>query len=73
MMIESADVVGGRCMRGNDGTHYLNGKDRAKLRKAHIYKIMIEENEWDQITDADTVEGPIERVLKEEIMVAFKH
>ena len=34
-------------------------------------KIVNEENEWDQI--ADTVEGPIERVMRKEIMEAFKH
>ena len=32
---------------------------------------MDEENEWDQIADA--VEGPIERVMREEIMEAFKY
>ena len=36
-------------------------------------KIMTEENEWDQIADADAVEGPIERVMREEMMVAFKY
>ena len=34
--IESTDVGGGKCMRGNDGPLYLNGKDIAKLWKAHI-------------------------------------
>ena len=47
-------------------------KDRAKLRKAHMSKIMTEENEWDLIADADTVEGPIERVMREEIVEVFK-
>ena len=32
-------------MRGNDGTLYPNEKDRAKLWKVHMSKIMIEENE----------------------------
>ena len=27
MKIESTDVVEGRCMRGHDGTPYLNEKD----------------------------------------------
>ena len=36
MKVESTDAVGGRCMRGNDGTLYLNVKDRAKLLKACI-------------------------------------
>ena len=66
MKIDGTDVVGGRCMQENDGTLYLN-EDRAKLWKEHMSKIM---NEWDQIVDADTVEGPIER---EEIMEAFKY
>ena len=34
-------------------------------------KLMNEENELDQIADA--VEGPIERVMREEIMEEFKH
>ena len=73
MKIESTDVVGGRCMRGNDGTLFPNENDRAKLRKTHMSKIMNEENELDQIADAYTVEGPIERVMREEIMEAFKY
>ena len=48
----------------NDGTPYLNEKDSAKLWKAHVCKIMNEGNELD--IDTDTVEGPVERVLKEE-------
>ena len=71
MKMESTDVVGGRCMHKNHGSLYLNEKDRAKLWKTHMSKIMNEENEWDQISDAYTVEGPIERVMREEIMEAF--
>ena len=51
--------------------HYLNEKDRAKLWKAHMSRIMKEDNEWDKI--ADTVEGPIERVMREDIVEAFRH
>ena len=36
MKIESTDVVGERCMRGNYGALYLNEKDGAKLWKAHM-------------------------------------
>ena len=73
MKIESTDVVGGRCMQENDGNFYLNEKDRAKLWKAHMSKITNEENERDQIADADTVEGPIERVMIKEIVEVFKY
>ena len=71
MKIDSTDDVGGRRMQGNDGTLYPNEKDRAKLWKALMSKIMNEENEWDQI--ADNVVGPIERVMREEIMEAFNY
>ena len=60
-------------MRGNDGTLYLDEKDRAKLWKAHMSKMMNEEHELDQIADADAVDGPIERVMREEIMEEFKY
>ena len=59
MKIESADAVGRRRMRGNHGTLCLNVKDRSKLWKSHMSQIMTEDNVWDQIADADTVEGPI--------------
>ena len=73
MTMESTDAVGGKCMRGNYGTLYLNEKDRAKLWIAHTSKIMNEENEWDQIVDANAVEGPIESVMREDIMEAWKY
>ena len=60
-------------MRGNDGTLYLDEGDRAKLWTAHMSKIMNDENEWDKVVDTDAVEGPIERVMREEIMKAFKY
>ena len=54
MKIKNTDIEG-----GNDGTHCLCEKVRAKLWKAHLSKIMNEENEWDQVADADTVEGQL--------------
>ena len=60
-------------MRGDDGTLYLNEKDRAKLWKVHMSKIMNEETEWDQIVDAATLEGPKQIQMREEIMEAFKY
>ena len=73
MKIKSTNVVGGMCMRGNDGTLYLNEKDRENLRNAHMSEIMNEDNDWNEIADADAVEGPIERVMRKKIMEAFKH
>ena len=71
--IDSTDVVGGRCMQESDGILYLIEKDRAKLWKAHMSTIMNDENEWDQIAVADTVEGQTAKVMREKIMEAFKY
>ena len=38
----------------------MHEKDTTKLWKAQMSKIINEENEWDQISDAVAVEGPIE-------------
>ena len=63
MKKENVDVVEGRCMRGNVGTFYLNNKDRTRLWKAHMSRIMNEVNKLDQIADA--VEGPMKRVMRD--------
>ena len=34
-------------------------------------RIMNEENEWDQNVEADLVEGPVERVSREEVVKAL--
>lgn len=48
------DVDGGRCMRGTDGKLAFSEKDRGSLWKEPMEKIINEENEWEQVTDADT-------------------
>ena len=58
-------------MRKNDGILEVNEKDGAKHWRAYMTKIMNEENEWDQIADADTVQGPMKRVMREEKIEAF--
>ena len=62
------DVEGGRCMRGSDGRLSFSEKDKGK---AHMERIMNEENEWDQNVEADLVEGPVERVSREEVVKAM--
>ena len=46
-------------------------KDRRKLWKQHMQKIMNVENEWDQMIEADMVEGPVEGVTDEKLMEAI--
>ena len=49
----------------------VSEKDRGKLWKDHMEKIMNVENEWDQMTEADMVEGPVEEVTYEEVNKAI--
>ena len=62
MKKDGKDVEPGRCMRGSDGRLSFTEKDRGKVWKEHVERIMNEENEWDQNAEADLVEGPVERV-----------
>ena len=71
MKKDGKDVEGGRCMRGSDGKLSFSEKDRGRVWKEHMEKIMNEENEWDQRVEADVVEGPVERVSREEVVKAM--
>ena len=42
------------------------------LWKEHMERIMNEENDWDQVTDAAMLEGPVERVSREEVVKAMR-
>ena len=64
--IDGKGVIGGKCMKGKGGNLAFTKQDR----KIHSERVMNEENEWDQITDVDVVEGPIEKVTVEEVMTA---
>ena len=71
MKKDGKDVEGGRCMRGSDGRLNFSEKDRGRVWKEHMERIMNEENEWDQNVQADLVEGPVERVSREEVVKAL--
>ena len=58
-------------MRGSDGRLSFSEKDRGNVWKEHMERIMNEENEWDQNVGADLVEGPVERVSREEVVKAM--
>ena len=47
-------------------------EDRAKIWKEHMEKIMNEENEWDHMVETDLVEGPVEKVARNEIVEAIQ-
>ena len=49
MRKEGRDIEGGCCMKDKNGRLVVSEKDRRKLWKEHMKKIMNVENEWDQI------------------------
>ena len=69
---DGRDVEGSRCMRGKDGKLNFSEKDRGRVWKEHMERIMNEENEWDQMVETSVVEGPVECVSKEEVVKAIK-
>ena len=68
---DGKDVEGGSCMRGSNGRLNFSEKGRGRVWKEHKEIIMNEENEWDQNVQADLVEGPVERINREEVVKAF--
>ena len=72
MKKEGKDVEGGRCMRGKDGRLYFSERHIGNVWKDHMGEIMNEENYWDHVTEVDVVEGPIENVTREEVMMTMK-
>ena len=59
MKKDGKDIEGGRCMRGKDGTLGFSEKDRKIIWKNHMEEIMNKENDWDHVTAASIIEGPI--------------
>ena len=57
--------------KDKDGKIVMNEKDRGKLWKEHMEKILNVENECGQMAEADMVEGPVEGVTYEEVMKAI--
>ena len=69
---DGKDLEGGRCIKDKAGRLGFSEIDRRKIWKDHMENIMNQENDWDHITTANLVEGPIEKVSKEEIIIALK-
>ena len=71
MKTDSKEVEGGRCMRGRDGKVYFSEKERGKVWKNYIERIMNEENDWDHNVEGDAVEGPVVCVSREDELQAL--
>ena len=55
----SKEVEGGRCMRGSDGMLCFSEKERGKVWKDYMERIMNEENDLDHDVEGDAVERPV--------------
>jgi hypothetical protein len=71
-MKDNKDVVGNGCVRDRSGKLCMWERERAKVWKEHMERVMNEENEWDGVVDVDVVHGPIDRVTMKEVMTAIK-
>ena len=55
-------------MRGSDGKLCLCEKERGKVWKDHIERIIDEKNDWDHNVEGDAVEGPVVWVGRETVL-----
>ena len=46
-------------MRGSDGNQCFSEKERGKVWKDYMERIMNEENDWNKNVEGDAVEGPV--------------
>ena len=52
-------------MKGSDGKLCLSEKERGKVLRDSMERIMNEENDWDHNVEGDAVEGPVVCVSRE--------
>ena len=64
------EVEGGRCVRGNDGKKCLSERERGKVWKDYMEKIMNEENDCDHNMEGDEVEDQVVCISIEEMLQA---
>ena len=68
---DSKEVEGGICMRGSDGKLCLSEKEKAKVWKDYMERIVKEENDWDRNVEGDAVEDTVVCVRREEVIQAL--
>ena len=56
---DSKEDEGRRRMKGSDRKLCFSEKERGKVRKDYMERIMNEENDWDHNVEGDAVEGSV--------------
>ena len=68
---DSKEVEGGRYIRGRDGNLCFNEKERGKVWKNYMERIMNDENDWDRNAEGDALDGPVVCVSREDVFQAL--
>ena len=72
MVRNNKENIGGRCLKDNVGK-IISGEENLKKRwKEYMEKLLNEENEWDELVDADKIEGPELEITEDEVRKAIK-
>ena len=72
MVRNNKENIGGRCLKNDDGK-IISGEENLKKRwKEYMEKLLNEENEWDELVDADMIEGPEIEISEDEVRKAIK-
>ena len=61
-------IVGGRSMRGIDGKLSFSEKEKGKVWKDYVERIMNVEYDFDYSVEGDAVECPMVCLIREEVM-----
>ena len=69
--IDSKEIEEGRCTIRRDDNLCFSEKDRGKVLKDSIERIMNDENDWDHKVGAYAVEGPVVCVSREQVVQAL--
>ena len=71
MKTDSKEVDGGRRMKGGEGKLCFSEKERGKLWKDYMERMMNEVSDWDNDVEGDTVKVPVVFVGREEVLWAL--
>ena len=69
LISDGKEVEEGRCMRGSDGKLCFSEKEKGKVCKDYMEKIMDEEDDWN--VEGDAVEGQVVCVSEEKVLQAL--
>ena len=69
---ERKDVVGGQCIKDEQGKLCTDVEDRKIVWKKYMERLLNEENEWNGKVESTEVEGEVEIITAEEVRAALK-